>query len=117
MASQEVEKSWERVRTIAKTAADAYFRSDLGPLNFERGQSTFESMIDVCQRLSLVSPNNLPTQLQNELHQRLTSLFRTLNEISNFRVDSSNPSGQRDSIISQLDQALDEVLRLAPSAL
>jgi tetratricopeptide (TPR) repeat protein len=72
-------------------------------LSFKGGEQLFIKIIDLFKKVNSVDLNEIPYNMLNKFNGQLDQAISIFDQIKNFNPATNNPVGQRDSMLSQLE--------------
>ncbi|MFN3408605.1 MAG: hypothetical protein ACK45B_06405 [Limisphaerales bacterium] len=88
-------------------------RSEWGTISFERGERDFRRIFDIANWLKAMPCEVLTDAIVQSITQALENCRSHIEQIDHFTIESGNPAGNRDSLLSNLAASADQLFMQA----
>lgn len=89
---------------------DLVSNPDWGRINFEAARKDLNLVFDLCNHLKVLPLNILPEPIAASFSQSIAQAGLTIKKISDFNIESGNPTGARDGIVLEIKAHAEHLL-------
>ncbi|MDN3617530.1 hypothetical protein ACFFUS_12070 [Vibrio gallaecicus] len=93
--------------------ADLIYDSNWGSINFENAESDLERLYALCNHFKVLPLEQLPDDVADQIVSHGTPISQTVNNIRNFTIEQSNPSGVRDQYVREVKSNVDSFYKFS----